>query len=56
MYGVICMGMIHMHFVLCYFLHKISFEEFVYEIRIPYVLKGVKFICYDCVCIVRSAI
>ena len=31
MYSVICMEIIHMHYVLCYFLHKILFEEFVYE-------------------------
>ena len=56
MYSVICMEIIHMHYVLCYFLHKILFEEFVYEKRIPYLIKGVKFICYACVCIVRSPI
>ena len=42
--------------VLCYFVHKILFEEFVYEICIPYLIKGVKFICYACVCIGRSPI
>ena len=56
MYSVICMETIYMHYVLSYFLHKILFEEFLYEIRIPYVIKGVKFICYACVCIVRSPI
>ena len=54
MYSIICMEMIHMHHVLCYFVNKILFEEFVYEICIPYLIKGVKFICYACVCIVRS--
>ena len=54
MYNIICMEMIHMHHVLCYFVHKIWFEEFVYEIYIPYLIKGVKFIFYAYVCIVRS--
>ena len=56
MYGIICMEMIHMHYVLCNFVHKILFEEFVYEICIPYFIKGVKFICYACVFKVRSPI
>ena len=58
MYSIMCMEMIHMHYVLCYFVHKILFGEFVlvYEICIPYLIKGVKFICYACVCIVRSPI
>ena len=38
------------------FVHKILFEEFEYEICIPYLIKGVQFICYACVCIVRSPI
>ena len=38
MYNIICMEMIHMHHVLCYFVHKIWFEEFVYEICIPYLI------------------
>ena len=54
MYNIICMEMIRMHHVLCYFVDKIWFEEFVYEICIPFLIKGVKFICYACVCIVRS--
>ena len=45
-----------MHSVLCYFVHEILFEEFVYEECIPYLKQGVKFICYACVCIVRSPI
>ena len=47
-----------MRFVLCYFVRKILFEEFVYEICIhePYLIIGVKFICYYCVCIVRSPV
>ena len=45
--------MIHMHHMLCYFVHKILVEEFVYEICIPYLIKGVKSICYACVCIVN---
>ena len=45
-----------MHYVLCYFVHEILFEEIVYEICIPYLIKGVKFIWYACVCIVRSPI
>ena len=54
MYNIICMEMIHIHHFLCYFVHKIWFEEFVYEICIPYLIKGVKFICYACVCKVCS--
>ena len=54
MYNIICLEMIHMHHVLCYFVHKIWFEEFVYEICIPYLIKGVKFIRYARVCIVRT--
>ena len=56
MYSIICMEMIHMHYVLCYFVHKVLFEEFLYEICIPYLRKGVQFICYACVCIVRSPV
>ena len=48
--------MIHMQYVLCYFVHKILFEEFVYEICTPYLIKGVQFIYYASVCIVRSPI
>ena len=39
MYSIICMEMIHMHYVMCYFVHKILFEEFVYEVCIPYLKK-----------------
>ena len=56
MYSIVCMEIIHMHHVLSYFVHKILFEELVYEICIPYFIKGVKFICYACLCIVRSCI
>ena len=56
MYSIICKEMIHMHYVLCYFVNKILFEEFVYEMCIPYLIKGVKFICYACACIVRNPI
>ena len=41
MYSIICMETTHMHYVLSYFLHLILFEEYVYEIRIPYVIKDV---------------
>ena len=56
MYGKICKEMIHMHYVLCYCVHKILFEEFVYEMCTSHLSKGLKFICYACVCIVRSPI
>ena len=55
MYNIICIE--NDSYAPCavfFFVHKIWFEEFVYEICIPYLIKGVKFICYACVCIVRS--
>ena len=40
MYNIICMEMIHMHHVLCYFVHKIWFEEFVYAMRAAAEMSG----------------
>ena len=28
MYSISCMEMIHIHYVLCYYVHKVLFEEF----------------------------
>ena len=50
MYSIICMEMIHMHYVLCYFVHKILFEEFEYDICIPDSIKDVKYKITDALC------
>ena len=34
MYSIICMEMIYMHYELCYIVHEILFEEFVFEIKV----------------------